>query len=198
MSPLQHPFQSFHVPAFNSALATTFPFCPHCSGSTKEPKVCRCPARLRPGGGRSLFRSFSTAVSTLVGCFGACLKQTRSTFPCGPMGQSLQPEPSGDRSGGRKPAEMEGEGSELERGLHAIVGSFYRYAEGAKELDQAAFQTLLSNELSHQLTSPEDQQAALDLFKKVDANNDQKISFDEYWDLIVEICRVIRRSTYNE
>ncbi|CAM5098584.1 unnamed protein product [Natator depressus] len=117
------------------------------------------------------------------------------------MGQSLQPEPSGERSGGRKLAEMEGEGSELERGLHAIVGSFYRYAEGsegAKELDQAAFQTLLSNELSHQLTSSEDQQAALDLFEKVDANNDQKISFDEYWDLIVEICRVIRHTTYNE
>ncbi|XP_077688928.1 protein S100-A16-like [Eretmochelys imbricata] len=117
------------------------------------------------------------------------------------MGQSLQPEPSGERSGGRKPAETAGEGSELERGLCVIVDSFYRYAEGppgAKALDQVAFQNLLSNELSHQLTSTEDQQAALDLFKKVDANNDQKISFDEYWDLIVEICRVIRRSTYNE
>ncbi|TFJ96153.1 fumarate hydratase [Platysternon megacephalum] len=117
------------------------------------------------------------------------------------MGQSLQPEPSGERSGGMKPAEMAEEGSGLERGLHAIVGSFYRYAkgsEGPKELDQAAFQTLLSKELSHQLTNPEDQEAALDMFKKVDANNDQKISFDEYWDLIVEICRVIRRSNYNE
>ncbi|XP_032643813.1 protein S100-A16-like [Chelonoidis abingdonii] len=117
------------------------------------------------------------------------------------MGQSLQPEPSGERSGGRKLAEMAEEGSELERGLHAIVGSFYRYAEGppgAKVLDQEAFQTLLSNELSHQLTNPEDQKAALDMFKMVDANNDQKISFDEYWDLIVEICRVIRRRHYNE
>nr|XP_005312617.1 protein S100-A16-like isoform X1 [Chrysemys picta bellii] len=117
------------------------------------------------------------------------------------MGQSLQPEPSGERSGGRKPGEMAEEGSELERGLHAIVGSFYRYAEGSegpKELDQAAFQNLLRNELSHQLTNSEDQKAALDMFRKVDANNDQKISFDEYWDLIVEICRVIRRSNYNE
>ncbi|KAM9119839.1 protein S100-A16-like [Pangshura tecta] len=117
------------------------------------------------------------------------------------MGQSLQPEPSGERSGGRKPAEMAEEGSELERGLHAIVDSFYRYAEGSegpKELDQAAFQTLLSNELSHQLTNSEDRKAALDMFKTVDANNDQKISFNEYWDLIVEICRVIRRSHYNE
>lgn len=36
-----------------------------------------------------------------------------------------------------------------------IVDSFYRYAEGppgAKALDQVAFQNLLSNELSHQLT----------------------------------------------
>ncbi|XP_039374429.1 protein S100-A16-like [Mauremys reevesii] len=117
------------------------------------------------------------------------------------MGQSLQPEPSGERSGGRKPAETAREGSELEHGLCVIVDSFYRYAEGppgAKVLDQAAFQNLLSNELSHQLTNTEVEAAVMRTFEKLDANKDQKISFDEYWQLIAWICQVIRRRDYNE
>ncbi|XP_074873465.1 protein S100-A16-like [Carettochelys insculpta] len=115
------------------------------------------------------------------------------------MGQSLQP--AGERSGGRQLSELAREGSELERGLQAVVDSFYRYAEdaeGLKQLDLAAFQTLLSNELSHQLTNTECKEAAVDLFNKVDADSDQKISFDEYWDLVAEICRVIRHRDYNE
>ncbi|XP_075769588.1 protein S100-A16-like isoform X2 [Pelodiscus sinensis] len=117
------------------------------------------------------------------------------------MGQSLQRKPSGEKRDGREPGETAGEGSELERGLHAIVGSFYRYAEGPeglKELDQAAFQRLLRNELSHQLTDTEHTEAALNMFQRVDANQDQKISFEEYWDLVTEICRVIQCRHYNE
>ncbi|XP_044839597.1 protein S100-A16-like [Mauremys mutica] len=117
------------------------------------------------------------------------------------MGQSLQPEPSGERSGGRKPAETAREGSELEHGLCVIVDSFYRYAKGppgVKALDQVAFQNLLSNELSHQLTNTEVEAAVMRTFEKLDANKGQKISFDEYWQLIAWICQVIRRRDYNE
>uniref|UniRef100_A0A8C3SEG8 Protein S100 n=1 Tax=Chelydra serpentina TaxID=8475 RepID=A0A8C3SEG8_CHESE len=96
---------------------------------------------------------------------------------------------------------MAGEGSELERGLCVIVDSFYRYAEGppgAKALDQAAFQSLLSNELSHQLTVRPGYRhpkatGPSQLCQWLDANKDQKISFDEYWQLIAWICQVIRR-----
>lgn len=58
-------------------------------------------------------------------------------------------------TGGQKHSERSAEDSALEKGIYAIVDSFYKYAKGqaeAKALDQEAFQSLLSNELSHQLT----------------------------------------------
>ncbi|XP_067386204.1 protein S100-A16-like [Emydura macquarii macquarii] len=117
------------------------------------------------------------------------------------MGQSLQPEPSGERSDGRKPAELAEKGSALEQGLCVIVDSFYRYAKGppgAKALDQAAFQHLLRNELSRQLTNTEVQEAVARIFAKLDANQDQRISFEEYWQLITWICQVIRHRDYEQ
>ncbi|TFJ96764.1 staphylococcal nuclease domain-containing protein 1 [Platysternon megacephalum] len=103
--------------------------------------------------------------------------------------------------GGRKPAEMAGKDSELEKGLHAIVGSFYKYAKGppgAKALDQAAFQKLLSNELSHQLTDVQSTEAGKDLLKKLDTDNNQLISFEEYWELVAFICYTIQRYSYSK
>ncbi|XP_006260335.1 protein S100-A16 [Alligator mississippiensis] len=116
------------------------------------------------------------------------------------MGQNLQPEGPGDGSGGQKHSERSAEDSALEKGIYAIVDSFYKYAKGqaeAKALDQEAFQSLLSNELSHQLTNTEIKEAVKGMFDMLDANKDQKISFDEYWQLITWICQVIRHRDYS-
>ncbi|CAM2101426.1 unnamed protein product [Caretta caretta] len=103
--------------------------------------------------------------------------------------------------GGRKPAEMAGKDSELEKGLHAIVNTFYKYTKGppgAKVLDQAAFQKLLSNELSHQLKEAQSTEAGKDLLKKMDTDNNQLISFEEYWELVTLICQAIERYNYSK
>uniref|UniRef100_A0A8C8VMK7 EF-hand domain-containing protein n=1 Tax=Pelusios castaneus TaxID=367368 RepID=A0A8C8VMK7_9SAUR len=95
---------------------------------------------------------------------------------------------------------MAGVDSELEKGLHAIVDSFYRYAKGppgAKELDQIAFQKLLNNELSHQLTDVQSTEAGKNLLRKLDTDRNQHISFDEYWELITCVCQAIRRYHYS-
>ncbi|KAH1183214.1 hypothetical protein KIL84_004706 [Mauremys mutica] len=102
---------------------------------------------------------------------------------------------------GRKPAEMAGKGSELEQGLHAVVGSFYKYAKekgGAQVLDQAAFQKLLNNELSHQLTDVQSTEAGKELFKKLDTDKKQLLSFEEYWELVAYICQTIQRYSYSK
>ncbi|KAM9119672.1 LOW QUALITY PROTEIN: uncharacterized protein ACDP82_016003 [Pangshura tecta] len=102
---------------------------------------------------------------------------------------------------GKKLAERAGKCSELEQGLHAIVGSFYKYAKekgGAQVLDQAAFQKLLSNELSHQLTGVQSTEAGKDLLKKMDTDNNQLISFEEYWQLVAFICHIIQRCSYSK
>ncbi|XP_034613481.1 uncharacterized protein LOC117870438 [Trachemys scripta elegans] len=102
---------------------------------------------------------------------------------------------------GRKPAETAGKDSELEKGLHAIVGSFYKYAKdkgGAQALDQAAFQKLLNNELRHQLTDVQSTEAGKDMLKKLDTDKNQLISFEEYWELVALICYTIKRYNYSK
>ncbi|CAM5099078.1 unnamed protein product [Natator depressus] len=103
--------------------------------------------------------------------------------------------------GGRKPAEMAGKDSELEKGLHAIVDTFHKYTKGppgAKVLDHAAFQKLLSNELSHQLKEAQSTEAGKDLLKKMDTDKNQLISFEEYWELVTLICQAIERYNYSK
>nr|XP_014428690.1 protein S100-B-like [Pelodiscus sinensis] len=96
---------------------------------------------------------------------------------------------------------MSGTDSELERGLHAIVDSFYRYAKGPpgqQALDQAAFQKLLRNELSHQLSDVQSTEAAKTLMQKLDADKNQLISFAEYWELVAYLCQTIQRYRYGK
>ncbi|XP_067399694.1 protein S100-A16-like [Emydura macquarii macquarii] len=89
---------------------------------------------------------------------------------------------------------MAGQDSALEKGLHAIVDSFYKYAKGPsgqKQLDGQAFQMLLKNELSHQLTNVQSTEAGKKLLKDLDVDNNKQLSFNEYWALIAQICQAI-------
>ncbi|XP_068265715.1 protein S100-A16-like [Nyctibius grandis] len=114
------------------------------------------------------------------------------------MGQSqggaTTPEASGDPpAGGPGP-------SPLERGLHALVDTFYRYAQarggGEPTLDPPAFQRLLHRELGHQLSDTGQPQAVAAIFKLLDVNKDRRISFDEYWQLVAWLCHVLRHRHY--
>ncbi|XP_074872905.1 protein S100-A16-like [Carettochelys insculpta] len=96
---------------------------------------------------------------------------------------------------------MAGKDSELEKGLHAIVDSFYRYAKGPpgkQGLDQAGFKQFLKNELSHQLTEVQSAEAVKNLLQKLDKDHNQLISFDEYWELIAFLCQTIQRYRYSQ
>ncbi|XP_064330146.1 protein S100-A16-like [Phalacrocorax carbo] len=115
------------------------------------------------------------------------------------MGQSqggvTTPEASGGPSaGGRGP-------SPLERGLHAVVATFYQYARapgGGREasLDPPAFQRLLRHELGHQLTDTGQPEAVAAIFALLDANGDRRVSFEEYWQLVAWLCHVLRHRHY--
>ncbi|XP_052630854.1 translation initiation factor IF-2-like [Harpia harpyja] len=97
------------------------------------------------------------------------------------MGQSQGGVTTPDPSGGPPPG---GQGpSPLERGLHAVVGTFYQYARapgGGQEpsLDPPAFQRLLRHELGHQLSDTGQPQAVAAIFALLDANRDRRVSFD--------------------
>ncbi|XP_074023433.1 protein S100-A16-like [Numenius arquata] len=111
----------------------------------------------------------------------------------------------GQSQGGATPPEASGNPppgpSPLERGLHALVGTFYQYAGtpgGGREpvLDPPAFQRLLRRELGHQLTDTGQPEAVAAIFALLDANGDRVISFDEYWQLVAWLCHVLRHRHY--
>ncbi|XP_074875367.1 protein S100-A16-like [Buteo buteo] len=115
------------------------------------------------------------------------------------MGQSQGGVTTPDPSGGPSPGGQEA--SPLERGLHAVVGTFYQYARapgGGQEpsLDPPAFQRLLRHELGHQLSDTGQPQAVAAIFALLDANRDRRISFDEYWHLVAWLCHVLRHRHY--
>nr|XP_033788795.1 protein S100-A16-like [Geotrypetes seraphini] len=81
--------------------------------------------------------------------------------------------------------------SELENSMHKLVKNFYNYAEKKGEKDKLTkreFRTMISSELNHVLTNTQSKEAADKLIKSLDADADGKISFDEYWTLINEMC----------
>ncbi|KAM9166936.1 protein S100-A16-like [Mergus octosetaceus] len=93
------------------------------------------------------------------------------------------------------------EASPLERGLHAVVGTFYQYAGapgggGEPSLDPRAFQGLLRRELGHQLSDTGHPEAVAAVFALLDANGDRRISFAEYWQLVAWLCHVLRHRHY--
>ncbi|KAM6038237.1 protein S100-A9-like isoform 1-T2 [Chlamydotis macqueenii] len=115
------------------------------------------------------------------------------------MGQSQGGATAPERSGDPSPR-VQGP-SPLEQGLHAVVGTFYQYAQapgGGQEpsLDPPAFQRLLRRELGHQLTDTGQPQAVAAIFALLDANRDRRISFDEYWQLVAWLCHVLRHRHY--
>ncbi|XP_053908083.1 protein S100-A16-like [Cuculus canorus] len=106
----------------------------------------------------------------------------------------------GQNQGGNSDPEPSGP-SPLERGLHAVVGTFYRYARvvpgGAEPgLDPPTFQQLLRRELGHQLSNTGHPEAVAAIFSFLDANGDRVISFDEYWQLVAWLCHVLRHRHY--
>ncbi|XP_018431107.1 PREDICTED: protein S100-A16-like [Nanorana parkeri] len=80
----------------------------------------------------------------------------------------------------------------LESAIETVVRNFYTYAhKKGKEykMNKADFHKMVEQELQHVLTNTENKEALKKLSKKFDADNDGKISFDEYWKLIGEIGR---------
>ncbi|XP_063178084.1 WAS/WASL-interacting protein family member 1-like [Chroicocephalus ridibundus] len=111
--------------------------------------------------------------------------------PCPPVCPPPAVSPGGP-SGGPSP---------LERGLHAVVGTFYQYARapgGGREpgLAPPDFQRLLRRELGHQLTDTGQPEAVAAIFALLDANGDRVISFAEYWQLVAWLCHVLRHRHY--
>ncbi|XP_078524476.1 protein S100-A16-like isoform X1 [Lissotriton helveticus] len=67
--------------------------------------------------------------------------------------------------------------------IGVLVKTFYQYA-GKKRMNRKEFQKMVSTELNHILSSTEDKEEVNELIRLIDANEDGKISFEEYWSLI--------------
>lgn len=70
-----------------------------------------------------------------------------------------------------------------ELSISVLVKTFYQYA-GKRKMNRKEFQKMVGTELNHILTSTEDKEEVDGLIKLIDANEDGKISFEEYWSLI--------------
>ncbi|XP_030066865.1 protein S100-A16 [Microcaecilia unicolor] len=82
--------------------------------------------------------------------------------------------------------------SELEKSIEVLVRNFYKYAEKKGEKDKMTkkeFRKMVGSELNHILTNTQSKEGVDKLIKSLDADEDGKISFDEYWTLIGEIAK---------
>ncbi|KAM9294712.1 protein S100-A16 [Gastrophryne carolinensis] len=82
--------------------------------------------------------------------------------------------------------------SELESAIEILVRNFYTYAEKKgkhDKMNKKEFRKMVTRELQHVLTNTQNKEAANKLIQSLDADEDGKISFDEYWTLIGEIAR---------
>ncbi|XP_069074183.1 protein S100-A16-like [Pleurodeles waltl] len=70
-----------------------------------------------------------------------------------------------------------------ELSITVLVKAFYQYA-GKRRMNRKEFQKMVGTELNHILSSTEDKEEVDELLKLIDANEDGKISFEEYWSLI--------------
>ncbi|XP_078526885.1 protein S100-A16-like isoform X1 [Lissotriton helveticus] len=79
--------------------------------------------------------------------------------------------------------------SDLERSIEVLVKNFYLYAGKKEKMNRRDFRKMVGAELSHILTNTQSKEGADKLIKSLDANDDGKISFEEYWTLVSEIAK---------
>ncbi|KAJ1081027.1 hypothetical protein NDU88_001214 [Pleurodeles waltl] len=88
--------------------------------------------------------------------------------------------------------------SDVERSIKVLVKNFYTYAGKNDKMNRSEFHKMVGKDLSHILTNPHSKQGVDDLIKKLDANDDGKISFEEYWTIVSEIANKLSRQMANE
>uniref|UniRef100_A0A8C5Q1F5 S100 calcium binding protein A16 n=1 Tax=Leptobrachium leishanense TaxID=445787 RepID=A0A8C5Q1F5_9ANUR len=82
--------------------------------------------------------------------------------------------------------------SELESAIEVLVRNFYVYAKRKgkdDKMNKKEFLKMVTQEMQHVLTNTQNKEAANKLIHSLDADGDEKISFDEYWTLIGEIAK---------
>ncbi|XP_047905174.1 protein S100-A13 [Anser cygnoides] len=86
-----------------------------------------------------------------------------------------------------------GELTELERAIDTVVTVFFTYAgkEGKKgTLTAEEFKELVQLQLPNLM---KDVPSLEEKMRELDVNNDQELKFNEYWRLIGELARAMRR-----
>ncbi|XP_062821079.1 protein S100-A16 isoform X2 [Anolis carolinensis] len=89
--------------------------------------------------------------------------------------------------------------SELEWAIQTLVKNYERYASRGccccckrrQGITKKSFRKMLNHELNHMLTDTKNKQAADKLICDLDENQDGRISFHEYWNLIGGIASPI-------
>uniref|UniRef100_A0ABM5F3X5 Protein S100 n=2 Tax=Pogona vitticeps TaxID=103695 RepID=A0ABM5F3X5_9SAUR len=87
---------------------------------------------------------------------------------------------------------MGGDPSELEWAIQTLVKNYDKYAgkrgccccKRRRGISKKGFRKMLSHELNHMLTDTKNKHAADKLICDLDENQDGRISFNEYWNLI--------------
>ncbi|XP_062821078.1 protein S100-A16 isoform X1 [Anolis carolinensis] len=107
----------------------------------------------------------------------------------------------GGAKGGVKggPGGMACDPSELEWAIQTLVKNYERYASRGccccckrrQGITKKSFRKMLNHELNHMLTDTKNKQAADKLICDLDENQDGRISFHEYWNLIGGIASPI-------
>ncbi|XP_015668875.1 protein S100-A16 [Protobothrops mucrosquamatus] len=85
--------------------------------------------------------------------------------------------------------------TDLERAIETVVECYNKHCHKSfwnnKEqgINQNEFREMLRNKLNHMLNGAKEKKLADEEFKRLDADGDKKISFDEYWNLMSEMAQ---------
>ncbi|KAI5607776.1 S100 calcium binding protein U, partial [Silurus asotus] len=74
--------------------------------------------------------------------------------------------------------------SNMEAAIKTVVTVFLKSAKGKENLGAKEFQSLVKNQLKNILTDTENSEAIKDMRQGLDANQDGKVSFQEYMTLV--------------
>ncbi|TRY74349.1 hypothetical protein DNTS_032043 [Danionella cerebrum] len=79
----------------------------------------------------------------------------------------------------------------MEDAIKTVVGVFLKSSKGKENLGGKEFQTLVKNQLKNILTGTDDNEAVKNMREQLDNNQDGKVGFQEYMNLIGYLAQAV-------
>uniref|UniRef100_A0A671PYQ4 EF-hand domain-containing protein n=1 Tax=Sinocyclocheilus anshuiensis TaxID=1608454 RepID=A0A671PYQ4_9TELE len=86
----------------------------------------------------------------------------------------------------------------MEAAIKTVVSVYLKSSKGKENLGGKEFQSLVKNQLKNILTGSEDNEAVKNMRQQLDNNQDGKVSFQEYMNLIGYLAQAVSEQLSTE